>query len=110
MWSTQVRQHCLSIAALGHSKLSFACVVFQKLANRKEGCTVDPFPADVVQAALVEEMIDELVGRLEQKALLLGHLEPEPQTCFHVFFRLMVSCSRHGRVAILMYVGRDIEG
>lgn len=79
-WSTQVRQHCPSIAALGHSKLSFACVVSQKLANRKEGCAVDPFPAGVVQVALVEEMMDTFDGRVERKALFLGPIELVPQT------------------------------
>lgn len=84
-------------------------VVFEKLAKRCVGGFFDPFVAGPVQPARFEEIIDKLVARLEKLAMRCL-FKPGRDVHFYKFVHLVFfSKSRHGCVAIVVCLGRDIE-
>lgn len=84
-------------------------VLFEKLAKCAVGSIQNQFFAGPAQVALLAEIIDELVARLEKMAMRCL-FERGGNFLLHIFVRRkFVSKARHGCVAVPVCNGRDIE-
>lgn len=84
-------------------------VVFEKLTKRCVGRIFYPFAAGPVQPTRFEEIIDKLVARPEKLAMRCLFKSGRDVHFYKFVRRVLFSKRRHGCVATVVCLGRDIE-